>query len=214
MLHTKVYQHRPQTVSKGFVSTNLSQKRFLGAPYPPKKQTALSMVFVGIDTANYANCSATREHNKRAGHENTTGGPTTEFRGAASQCGQGWSARPKDKRRTRGGQDPTTEPGRRVQGRGQSVCPGMVSAARGEGQRRTRPGHRVQGRGQSVCPGMVSAARGEGQRRTRPGHRVQGRGQSVCPGMVSAARGEGQRRTTRPQSPATGPVSVASSFFS
>ena len=48
----------------------------------------------------------------------------TEFRGSASQCGQGWSARPEDNSRTREGQQ--------------------------QDKRRTRPGHRVQGRGQSV----------------------------------------------------------------
>ena len=70
--------------------------------FPPQEQTALSMIFVGIDIAN---CSATREDKRRAG------------------AGQG---------KTRGGQDPVTEPGHRVQGRGQSVCPGLVSAARGQ----------------------------------------------------------------------------------
>ena len=62
------------------------------------------MIFVGIDIAN---CSATREEqNKRRQEEDKTRSqsPATEFRGAASQCVQGWSARPEDKRRTRGGQ--------------------------------------------------------------------------------------------------------------
>ena len=69
-----------------------------------------------------------------AGQEKTRGAqdPATEFRGTASQCGQGWSARPQDK--------------------GWSARPQDNSRTR-EGQqhdkKRTRPGHRIQGRGQS-----------------------------------------------------------------
>ena len=62
--------------------------------------------------------------------------------------------------KTRGGQDPVTEPDHRVQGRGQSVCPELVSERTREGQQQdkrrttggqkpaTEPGHRVRGRGQ------------------------------------------------------------------
>ena len=70
----------------------------------------------------------------RQGQEKTRGAqdPATEFRGTASQCGQGWSARPQDK--------------------GWSARPQDNSRTR-EGQqhdkKRTRPGHRIQGRGQS-----------------------------------------------------------------
>ena len=55
------------------------------------------MMFVGIDIANSANCSATGEDKRRAGQEKTSGG-----------------------------QDPVTEPSHRVQGRGQSVWPALV----------------------------------------------------------------------------------------
>ena len=80
-----------------------------------QEQTASSMIFVGIDIAI---CSATRADKRRAGQEEDKTrpqSPATEFRGAASQCGQGWSARPEDNSRTRGGQDPDTEPGHRAQ---------------------------------------------------------------------------------------------------
>ena len=91
-------QHRPQTVSKPCVGTNIKQKIIWVRPIPsPQEQIDSSMIFVGVDLAN---CSATREE--------------------------------------KGGQDPVTELGHRVQGRGQSVCPGLVSAARG--QERTTAG--------------------------------------------------------------------------
>ena len=91
----------------------------------------------------------------------------TELRGAASQCGQGWSARPEDNSRTRGGQDPATEPGHRGWPESSGARPVSVashfylrwnpsSKLFGEQQEdKTRPqspatevGQRVQGRGQ------------------------------------------------------------------
>ena len=99
----KLYQHRPQTVSKRFAWANVSQKRFLGTPYlPPQEQTALSMFFVGIDIAN---CSATREDKRRTrpGHS-----PATELLHGQSVCpGLVSTARgqEEDNSRTREGQE-------------------------------------------------------------------------------------------------------------
>ena len=51
------------------------------------------------------------EQDKRRQEEDKTRSQSpTELRGAASQCVQGWSARPEDRTRTRGGQDPPTGP--------------------------------------------------------------------------------------------------------
>ena len=77
-----------------------------------------------------ANCSATREYKRRAGQE-----------------------------KTRGGQNPVTEPGHRVQGRGQSVCPGLVS----EDKRRTREGQEEDKKGQQ---------QEKDNRRTKPKHKA------------------------------------------
>ena len=99
----------------------------------------------------------------------------TEFRGAANQYGQGWSARPEDNSRIKEGQKednsrtredkrsirPATEPGHRGVasqcGQGRWAWPEDNSRTR-EGQqqrkRRTRPGHRGQGRGQPVWPAL------------------------------------------------------------
>ena len=63
------------------------------------------MIFVGIDIANRSEQDKTRQRED----ETRSQSPATEFRVAASQCVQGWSARPEDKRRTRGGQNPATE---------------------------------------------------------------------------------------------------------
>ena len=89
----------------------LVKNDFLVCPtFDPQEQIALSMIFVGVDIAN---CSPTREDKRRAGQDPVTK-PATEHRGAANQCVQGWSARPEDKRRTRGAQDLATEPGHRA----------------------------------------------------------------------------------------------------
>ena len=112
-----------------------------------------------------ANCSATREDKRRAGQE-----------------------------KTRGGQDPVTEPGHRVKGRSQSVCPGLVSADRGQEKDNSRtrggqdlatePSHRVQPGHKAGPQSPTTEFRGAAKTRRRGGQgpdtepdRVQGRGQ-------------------------------------
>ena len=71
--------------------------------------------------------------------------PATEFRGAASQCVQGWSARPEEK--DKGGQDPATE----FRGAA-SQCVQGWSARPKEKDKGGQPGHRARPQGQSVWP--------------------------------------------------------------
>ena len=127
---------------------------------------------------------------RRAGPQS----PATEFRGAA-------------KTRTRGGQDPDTEPGHRAQPQSCCILGGQegdkaqpqspateLTEFRGAATRRTRGGQ-----GPAT---ELTESRGAAKRRTRPSHRVdrvQGRGQE-----------EDKRRTrpshrAQPQSPATEP---------
>ena len=128
----------------------------------------------------------------------------TEFRGAANQYGQGWSARPEDNSRIKEGQQedssrtredkrstrPATEPGHRVQGCGQSVWPGQVGVARGQQQdkRRTTAAQeedKTRPQSSGAWPVSVASSFGEQEedkartqsRATEPSHRVQGHGQ-------------------------------------
>ena len=131
----KLYQHRPQTASKRFAWTNISQTRFLGTPYlSPKSKLLkdLSMILLASTSLIVRPQEKTREEqDKRRQEEDKTRSqsPATEFRGAPSQCVQGWSARPEDKRRTTAGQE--------------------------KDKRRTRPGHRVQRRGHVINLAIV-----------------------------------------------------------
>ena len=99
----KLYQHRPQTVSKRFAWTNISQKTisWLALPSPQEQQAASSMIFVGIDIAI---CSATLLSSK-PGH-----------RDQPQSSGRPRQGQEEDKART---QSRATEPSHRVQGRGQ-----------------------------------------------------------------------------------------------
>ena len=112
---------------------------YLGTPDPPKEQTALSMIFVGVDIANVL---ATREDKRRAGQQNTRGGqdPVTEpghsFQGGGqSVCPVPVSAartQEKDKRRT--------------------------TARQQKDKRRTRPGHRARPQSSSARPVSVASS--------------------------------------------------------
>ena len=94
-------------------------------PYlPPRANLIISMISVGVDIAN---CLARREDKGRAGQEKTRGGLRPSHRArpqssgarpvSVSRAGQRGQrtrtigGRQQDKRRTKGGHDPATEPG-------------------------------------------------------------------------------------------------------
>ena len=163
------------------------------------------MIFVGIDIAT---CSAIREDKTRAGQEegNTQSqSPATEFRGAASQCVHGGG----HGQRTKGGQDPATQPGHKVHGQEKD------QRRRRKGQEEleedkscdTEPSHTVQVRGQEKRRARPDTPR-QGQQEdkgTRPGHRA---------GPQSPAtelRGAAKTRPRGGQGPDTEPYHTAQS---
>ena len=110
----------------------LVKNDFLVRPTFPPKSKLLYQCFLSASTLLIVR----PQEKTRGGQDPVTARP--QSCSTASQCVQGWSARPedkrrttagqeKDKRRTRGGQDPATEPGRRVQAHSQSVWPALYS---------------------------------------------------------------------------------------
>ena len=75
--------------------------------YIPKRVLGTSDLLPQELSIDIANCSATREDKRRAGQEDKTRSQSsaTEFRAAGSQCVQGWSVWPEDKRRATAGQE-------------------------------------------------------------------------------------------------------------